>query len=314
MNGLVSTAFLYQQISDGIRILKCRSLDTIAEVPKTIMGQPVTQLSSYAFSEQKRLEEGIWTQGDIEDIPELSKERLTQLYLPAGIRKVGAYAFYNCENLEKLSCYSTTLDWGAGAFTGCTGIRELDIHVTEGQKSCLPEILTELHQTLRVVYHGKEEARLIFPEFYEESVENTPARILETHVHGCGHQYRYCFVQSEFQFRGYDSLFPYVKVQEQEELVLELAVNRMRYPYGLTQDHRLVYEEYLSQHMGKAALCTVQKKDIEQLEWLLERYEFSKGELSLLIAEACRTDYSLALSTLMERQRQAAGGVKQFEL
>ena len=63
-------------------------------------------------------------------------------------------------------------------------------------ETCLREILSELHQALRVdlkAPDGALKARLIFPEFYEESVENTPARIIMREMHGCGHMYRYCF-------------------------------------------------------------------------------------------------------------------------
>lgn len=40
---------------------------------------------------------------------------------------------------------------------------------------------------MRIYLHapeGGQEAKLLFPEHYEEAVENTPARILETHHHG----------------------------------------------------------------------------------------------------------------------------------
>lgn len=89
------------------------------------------------------------------------------------------------------------------------------------------------------------QARLIFPEYYEESVENTPARILFIETHGCGHRYRYCFVNRQFQFRGYDELFPHVKVQESEELVTELALGRLLYPVELTPRFEAMYREYV---------------------------------------------------------------------
>ena len=60
------------------------------------------------------------------------------------------------------------------------------------------------------------EARLIFPEYFEDSVENTPARIVCIETHGCGHRYRYCFAGRVFQYRGYDELFPHVQVQEKK--------------------------------------------------------------------------------------------------
>lgn len=41
-------------------------------------------------------------------------------------------------------------------------------------------------------------AKLVFPEYFEESVENTPARIIMREMHGCGHMYRYCFDGTRF--------------------------------------------------------------------------------------------------------------------
>ena len=55
------------------------------------------------------------------------------------------------------------------------------------------------------VYEEKEKnsgyvASLVFPEFYVEGVENTPARILEERIHGTGMKYRNCFKGKVFDF------------------------------------------------------------------------------------------------------------------
>lgn len=290
MSDLISTFFLYRDIEGGgIKILRCKSLDTMIEIPETIAGKPVVELGAYVFSAHERQREaGRWTgtEGEVDGIPEVQGEGLTGLSLPAGLMKVGAYALYNCWNLERLACHSTTLDWGAGAFTGCTGIKELDVQVREGEKSCLKEVLTELRQTLFVHYHGRQEARLVFPEFYEESVENTPARILVTHMHGCGHQYRYCFLQSEFQFGAYDNLFCHVRVQEAEELVIKLAANRLRFPYGLFREAMEIYTAYIREHRVAAAVYAVCNGDMGMLRWLTEGNTFGKEELSQVIEAA----------------------------
>lgn len=332
MNDFTSTFFLYNHTEDGgIRILRCRSLDCEVEIPETIDGAPVVELGAYVFSEHVRGKEYVLgqecdvgrehgsvpkreyvlgqergrytgTEKEMENIPEMKGEKLTGLSLPAGLRKVGAYCFYNCWNLKRLSCHSTTLDWGAGAFTGCNAITKLDIQVREGEKSCLKEILAELRQTLLVIYRGRQEARLWFPEFYEESVENTPARILETHVHGCGHQYRYCFLQSEFQFAAYDSLFYYVKVQEQETLVMQLAAGRLRYPYQLTKKAKKDYEDYLAGHRVKAAALAVAKGDMGLLRWLMENIPYGHEELASVLDAALKGTDSRMLSYLMDLQ------------
>lgn len=325
MGTFASTAFLYEDMGDGVRILRCRSLDTIAVVPETIAGKPVLELGTYAFSsdayvgsEQEGTPAGVWTENEeiVREFPELSGGRLIQLHLPESLKKIGAYAFYNCENLQKLCCYSTTLDWGGGAFTGCNGIRFLDICVKESEKSCLKEILAELRQNIYVTYRGTQEARLIFPEFFEESVENTPARILSTHTHGCGHQYRYCFEQSQFLFREYDGLFPYVQVQESEKLVSELAIGRLRFPLGLSEEHEEIYRDYLTEHRVMAAVYQIQNRNMQQLEWLLKENSYNQKELGRLIKETSRSGDASMMSFLMDaqsRQRNKAER-RSFEL
>ena len=87
-------------------------------------------------------------------------------------------------------------------------------------------------------YRAPVTARLMFPEFYEEGVENTPARILETHVHGSGILYRNCFQGRKIDFYQYDNAFPHAMAQESGEFVLQLALWRLRYPKELSERAR----------------------------------------------------------------------------
>ena len=89
------------------------------------------------------------------------------------------------------------------------------------EQSGLKEILSEVGEELRVHLYGKVEAMLWFPEYYEEGVENTPARILENHVHGSGIRYRNSFVHKRLHVLEYDKLFPYAVAWEQERKMLE---------------------------------------------------------------------------------------------
>lgn len=305
-----------------IRILECRSLDSLAVVPEEAAGLPVTELAPYVFSGHEdynaapRGETFWWPQEEnSQELPVLSGNRLEELHLPSSLKKVGAYAFYNCENIKKMELYSTTLDWGAGVFTGCIGVEELTIHVDENWKSCMKEILAELRQTLSVVYLGAQEARLIFSEFFEEAVENTPARILVTNTHGCGQKYRNAFVNTQFQFLEYDSLFPHVKVQESEDLVCRLALGRMQYPYHLSEKYRQMYQEYLEEHSLAAAYGAVRKQDMEQLQWLMEHITYQGEQIAQVTQAASRQGNESATSYLMDQQR-AKGNVrrKRFQL
>lgn len=266
---------------EGVRILRCFSYDGQVEIPEKIQGMEVREIGPYGFVETVRRQEagvkylaqvredGIsgetvweWEEcgcpeallecGMLEDgTPVVTARELTSISLPQGVRKIGAYAFYLCEKLEKLSFFDAVSDLGAGLFTGCLGIREVDIRMTEGEKSCLKEVLAELRQTLRVNIYDKKGnilSRLIFPEYFEESIENTPARILTLEVHGCGHRYRNAFSGTQLQYPVYDKLFAHIQVQEKAELVTELALGRVRFPMQLGEERKSVYEEYLKAH------------------------------------------------------------------
>ena len=79
---------------------------------------------------------------------------------------------------------------------GPVSYTHLDVYKRQRQ-SCVKEILGELWQRIDVTFCYEQEGRkavLVFPEHYEEAVENTPARILFTQHHGSGNNYRQCFI------------------------------------------------------------------------------------------------------------------------
>lgn len=275
-------------------------------VPDQLEGCPVTELGAYV----------------------LAGSRTEDLHLPLSLERIGAYGFYGCENLRRIWCGSRIHDLGAGLFAGVTSVEYLEMWEYEGERSCLKELLSELRQTLRVRLHlgvtplgGGAEARLIFPEYYEESVENTPARILFIETHGCGHRYRYCFSGRTFQFGAYDELFPHVQVQEPEELVTELALGRLMFPVELSASARERYRDYVQAHWETAGRLLIaadqpRRKTVTNLEpgklpWLVdevlepdpEKQEIRIGRYIDLSGQAGDTEM---VSWLMERRRRLA--------
>ena len=263
--------FIYTRLKDEIRIDKIEDPEAVIYVPEQFEDCPVTELGAYV----------------------LAHSAVEEIHLPPYVRKIGAYGFYECEQLKRIYCYSRALDLGAGLFAGVPAAEYLDITEFPGERSCLKEMLTELRQTLRVQLHqmpaaalGKDavpvsgnapekmpvsgdtvdemEARLIFPEYYEDSVENTPARIVSIETHGCGHRYRYCFAGRVFQYRGYDELFPHVQVQEKEELVMELALGRLMYPRELSEKFREHYLDYVKEHWKTAGKLLIQADRLQR--------------------------------------------------
>ena len=126
--------------------------------------------------------------------------------------------FITVFSLRKSQVLAVNLrDVGAGALTGCHRIERISVKTDENGESSLRDILTELPETLRVdMDRNGEQGRFWFPEFFEEGVENTPARILENHVHGSGIRYRNSFLHKKLNILEYDKLFPYAEAWEEE--------------------------------------------------------------------------------------------------
>ncbi|MCI8949968.1 MAG: leucine-rich repeat protein [Lachnospiraceae bacterium] len=335
---------IYGNRNDGICILRCFGYDGQVELPKEIHGTFVTELGPYLFSETvRRQEPGRLYFADLSEeeagngftgengneqqeereqetlrallradaladgTPALKGMALRSLSLPEHLKKIGAYACYNCGNLEFLEFFGALKDLGAGLFTGCHRMARIHLHMEFGETCCLKEVLAELRQTLRVAFidqQGTIWAKLLFPEYYEESIENTPARILTQEMHGCGHRYRNAFSGKEFQYWTYDKLFPHIQVQEKPELVTELVMGRLMYPVQLKEDRKRIYEEYSSTH-GREILRVAQKQqDMDLLKFAAASSWCSEECLEEMLEEGGCEGNAQALGILMDIRYQ----------
>lgn len=331
--------FAYERKGNSAVIWRCFSHDRNAVIPAEIDGYPVTELAPYAFSahmdqaafeKERRLgkihfyvPEILYGQSENEShelAPVLCGDVLEELVLPPSIRRVGRYCFYNCSNLRSLTFWSVLEDWGSGVFTGSHKISRMCIHVISGQPSSLKQVLDEIYEVLYTRYileapvgqTAKTEegiASLVFPEYYVEGVENTPARILEEHIHGTGMKYRNCFKGKEFDFRQYDSLFAHAVVQEPEKVVEKLAVGRLRYPYQLLQGAKEQYMSYVQEHAGAIADWMLEEQDMEGFRWLLTVMQKSESVMAHITETAAKLHHAEAASLLMEacRSRETSG-------
>ena len=288
---------------------RCYTLDNKLVIPDTIEGLPVTELDNiYIFPNCAKA--GAAGSRTGKESRKVCGEVLEELTLPEHLEKVGAYAFYNCFHLKKLSCCSTVKDWGAGVFTGCTRITELDIRIFPEAKSSFKEILSELRQMLVVDYRdeqGKLLAKLIFPEFFEESIENTPARIIMREMHGCGHMYRYCFSGTDFQFWEYDKLLPTAEILESPVLVCRMAIYRLYWPKGLTEEWKEEYWKYIKKHPEEAAKGLAERGKGEILAWLAQKKETDVRMIEQMIQAAAGLGDAQVSAILMDARHKKMG-------
>ena len=310
--------FLYEKTAAGVRILRSFGEDSSVVLPERVEGERVTELGPYAFSDhidQKDLEKAMETGrfcredgevvGSVENSPSISGEKVSEVVLPESLKRIGRYAFYNCRKLKKLALGGACLDVGAGAFTGCHQVEEIRITVLPDGTSALREILTELPETIRVDWKKENRKGVFwFPEFFEEGVENTPARILENHIHGSGLRYRNCFARKSLNIREYDELFPYAKAWEEEGVVLKMALGRLLCPVELGEKAEARYLAHIQEHLVQAARILTEEKDYLGLGVLLERIRPEREALEQLLSMAQEQKDMEAVSLFMDRLHQ----------
>lgn len=310
--------FLYEQIEQqrkqGMRIIRVFGRGGRAELPEEIQGKPVTELGAYAFSDRMDRQElaALMSQGKLcyedganadpaENLPEMAGENLLEVKLPETLTKIGRYAFYNCGHLRKIEFGSALNDIGAGALTGCHKVERLRAEVQSDGTSCLKELLTELPEELRVdLRKNDEEGRFWFPEFFEEGVENTPARILENHVHGSGIRYRNCFIHKSLNIKEYDKLFSYAKAWEQEKTVTSLAMDRILYPMELSRRAKERYLDHLREHLGMTVFLLAGRKEYGSLGRILEELLPCREEIDKILDMAEQKGDTECVSLLMD--------------
>ena len=294
----------YREKSGGIEILRCFGIEGRVEIPGMIDDKLVISAAPYAFSshmdEKEELKNAsLW---EVSDGLEFGREEhvlagndVEEIVFPHTLKEIGRYIFYGCGNLKKLEFSDSLMQIGCGAFTGCHALEKLTVHMRQGKKSGVKEMLGEMWQRIDVNFlyeyeedsiekpdmmyrrENKSEARLVFPEHYDEAVENTPARILYTEYHGSGSNYRQCFYDRELNYQEYDRLFEMAVAMDKLEVLVDMSFGRLEFPYELTEKARENYREYIRKNLEDIAEYLVKQEDMHRLEvissqklWTLE--------------------------------------------
>lgn len=292
--------FAYEKTEQGIRILRCYAPEGRVVIPRELEGIPVTELADYAFAKEMEAEPE-----NVRGLPCICGNDLEELCLPDTMRRLGRYVFYNCIQFRSLSFYSNIAFMGAGGFTGCGHLSHLTMYQKEGM-SCLREILQDLKQPVTVeCYQAEREAqgpfcRLVYPEFYEEAVENTPARIISTQTHGMGIQYRNTFQNTQINFREYDKIFETGKYNMDLITIIKITIARLSCPFELEEKSKKEYAFWLREHLGEAGKYVLEQEETEVLRWLAETFAETREELEVLVQTANDQSKPELLSILMD--------------
>ena len=313
----------YRIIDNDIEIVRCFGTDPEIVVPEEIDGRPVKRMAPYAFSARKdREDEDVLVFETDEERMFSSEEKLLagqtleSVRLPDTMEEAGRYLFYGCRNLRELHFSDRLKNIGSGAFTGCRSLSALHVRLLDGDRSCVHDILGDLWQRIDVTfYKGGTEARLVFPEHYEEAVENTPARILFTQHHGSGNNYRQCFYNKEIDYRKYDGLFYSARAQDDVNVISDLIFARLMYPEDLTKEAQKAYEDYVREHALPVAEHLTDTEDLAALKEFSARELWTRESLTGVVHYASGQGKRAVLAFLMnEKHRLYPERKKKYEL
>ena len=321
-------AIAYIQHQDAVAICRCFGSGEVLEVPGEIAGFPVTGLADHVFAAEASFKlrgermflavqnelTGKWEPGTA-DTPDpaaaMCAGGLCEIALPDSVESIGEYAFYGCRNLRRLYLPSNLSRLGGGLFVACNHLEEIHFR---GEARCIRDVIGDLSYETEAVLEnpdGSVHYRLLFPEYYEDSIENTPARIIEIKYEGTGYRYRQCFTGTQVDLARYDSLFYSASVQELSGTVQKMAFDRLCYPVMLSKDAQENYLAYLKEHAGETARFCMDRhsgshagKNASKLLQILCGYGyFDEDRLNLFLDTAGREGDPEAVSLLMDYRR-----------
>ena len=147
-------------------------------------------------------------------------------------------------------------------------------------------------------------------------MENTPARILETHYHGCGYKYRQCFLEKKVDYQGYDRLFYLAKVNEKPDYTYIYCHGKAALALDLGSQAEEEYLEYMKEHVLECGLYYMEQEDWNQaFSYLGQRKLWTEEAMDQVIREASGKGRAEMVGYLMEEKRRLfAKRKKTFDL
>lgn len=302
---------------------------------------PVVKIAGHALSADP------WDTSDVAGVQEIeitdgtppaeedqwSNRQMLSLRLPEGIREVGDYAFLNCRSMQRIELADREISWQRACFMNCRALQQVVLRRQrmELDGTNMAFFVGETTGEMEVVVQaGREEARLVFPDYLELYTENNEARQFDYTIEGAGYPYRHVFRDKRLSWHDYDGLWKaYLGRETDLARAARMAWYRVSRPVELTAEHRESYLEYVKDHFSELAEHLLEGGSMEAGAGIDAA---GSGELALLVrlaapdasllAAAAETARRLGrtdcLAVLMEEEHKQApapsGRRKTYEL
>ena len=306
-----------ERLDGGASLVRLYGASPDICLPPQIAGRPLVEIAPYCFATAQRVPNGSLRETYVGDsggrayLQELYADAIEAVSLPDSVETIGNCAFYNCKKISGFCIGSALRNIGSDAFMNTLAFHQLTIRCAPDQASGVRRILAQISSDMEVrfVSRAGTEAVLLYPEYYESYDEIAPAHLFGRSISGEGFRARQCIKDGIVDFAGYDAVFLQACVEESEATLARMAMNRLRYPYGLSNQNREVYQNYLKMHMEGIALRLTQNKDLEALQFLCGQKLLYGTALLACIQTAAKLDWAEGTASLL--QQNALGKAQQ---
>lgn len=252
-------------------IVRCYGNSPCITIPAFLGQIAVTEVASYCFSEKEPpVSQAEILQFGCDFSHAVCGNFVESVCFADGLKKIGSHAFYNCRNLKELHLPASLQSVEGDAFMNCHALQTLYFQGNVSQPSALRQAVALIQHQVEVIF--EDNSRFLFPEYYEELEENSPAHIFNRQMIGVGYRYRQCFSCNCLDVAEYDNTFLLASAEESSKMLCHVALNRLLFPVSLSDVAKQQYEQYLSEYLSVAFLVCVEQQNIHALQYLLGQF------------------------------------------
>lgn len=306
----------------GARLVRAYGDDPCPVLPESIDGLPLVELGDYCFADRQR-DSALPPENSIRRVAinggsagenRLGGSFLHRLTLPDSLRSVGSCAFYNCRKLTEISLGGGIRTVGSDVFLNTFALTQLTLRAAPDRPTGLHTILTSILTDLRVVFQPEDTilAAAHYPEYWMD-IQEIPAHMLVQTFSGQGYHYRQCFKNGAPDWAEYDSVLPRSRSEDPPRTITMLALDRLRYPIGLSDAARTAYRGYLAEKAPDCIRVLLQRQDTDTLAALLALDILDEAALNAAAEQARKADsaaFAALLTDAAQKKRPAPAARK----
>ena len=236
---------------------------------------------------------------DPDDLHPVCGSFVEEVTLPDRLQVIGSCAFYNCRKLRLLTVGAEGLTLGSDVFLNCFALETIRVQAEADAATGLFALVNNITEAVRAEFRpagaAAPLAALWYPAYWED-IEETPAHILLHTFSGQGYHYRQCFLDGKILCAEYDAIFPDGHASEDKDIMAMLCFDRLRWPWGLTEQAKAPYTAFLKANTGRVVARLLKAQDLDSL----------KALLALDVLDAAGFDEAAALAVQAEQAAAAA--------